>query len=157
MLHLSYLGEAAKLDISEEALKLLIVRVPPEKIPNGFIHVPQLSPSPHLFKTVRRWKGEDFTINETAWLGENNLIKKYEGKDLWWFLYKRKFNEELKQRPDMKKALERLILLLNQNKEVYLFCYCKDVDRCHRGLVGGYVEDKGYKVDFRYNTQMRLF
>lgn len=165
MLYLAYLGESKQLNINTEALKLLIVRKPVSGIPKGFIHVPQLSPSLPLFEQAQKWKKE---ITRKADIEYLKSIKKsvYEG-DSWWFLYEREFKKEMKERPDMVRAIQRLIEQLNQGKDIYVFCYCKNVCRCHRGLLGKYIRDLGLLVDFRVKvieveekspiTQLSLF
>lgn len=150
MLYLGYLGEAKLLNIKENALKLLIVRKPPRVIPESFIHTPQLSPSIDLFNSTQRWKKGDFTPKELHWLKQQNIEM---NEDTWWELYKVKFNYELKNRPDMRKALARLEELLKEGKEIYLFCFCKDVNKCHRLLVGKYIEEKGYLVSYESNKE----
>lgn len=82
MLHLAYLGEARKIDIPDNSLKLLIVRKPVTKIPKGFIHVPQLSPSEKLFKkTMGNWKNGIFSKKELYFLESKNISSK--NPDAW--------------------------------------------------------------------------
>lgn len=57
MLILCYLGEATKFELTE-GINLLAVRNPPERIPDHFIHVPQLSPSRELFRDTQVWKAK---------------------------------------------------------------------------------------------------
>lgn len=52
LLILSYLGEAKNFEL-EVGTNLLIVRNPPEVIPQHFIHTPQLSPSKGLFSATQ--------------------------------------------------------------------------------------------------------
>lgn len=146
MLYLGYLGEAKKIDIKDDALKLLIVRRPPKVIPKGFIHTPHLSPSVDLFKATQRWKKGDFTPKEQHWLKKQNIEI---DENAWWELYRVKFNYELENRPDMKKALNRVEELLREGKDIFLFCFCKDTNKCHRLLVGKHIERKGYEVNYR--------
>lgn len=148
ILYLAYLGESKKIDFDENARKLLIVRRPVNGIPAGFIHVHQLSPSIALFKKTRKdWKQGIFSDDEKEYLiSLDNLIN----EKSWWHLYKREFINEMNTRQDMKQALNRLKTLLNKDIPIYLFCYCKDVCRCHRCLIGEYFESNGYQVDFRY-------
>ena len=147
MLHLAYLGEAKKLHIKDDALKLFIVRKPTKIIPQGFIHTPQLSPSIELFNAAMRWKKGDFSPKEESWIRKQNFNK--DRDNLWWELYKIKFNIEINKRVDMRKALNRLEEVLKEGKEVYLFCFCKDTCKCHRILIGKYIEERGYKVNYR--------
>jgi hypothetical protein len=147
MLYLAYLGEAKKLSFNEMDLKLLIVRKPVSGIPEGFIHVPQLSPSLTLFDKAPRWKKGMFQEKEEAYLRSIGITENT--LDAWWFLYEKEFKRELEERPDMVRAIERLGKRLEQGEEIYVFCYCKNLCRCHRRLVGEHMQEKGYEVNFR--------
>lgn len=147
MLTLSYLGEAKSLNLDKNTLKLLIVRRPVNGIPNGFIHTPQLSPSNELFEKAQLWKANKFNDEDIKYLKERGVSP--ESKDAWWILYKRDFSLEVNNRKDMIKALERLQILLKEGKKICLFCYCKDVNRCHRGIIGQHIKSLGFEVDFR--------
>ncbi len=136
MLYLAYLGKATKLAINDKVPKLLIVRKPMSGIPKGFIHVPQLSPSTELFNNSRRWKENHFHSDEKILFDEMKVSS--QDKDAWWSLYVPAFERELDERSDMKSALQRLEERLSNGEDIYLFCYCKNVDRCHRLLVGIY-------------------
>lgn len=145
MISLAYLGEDKHLNLDKSVKKLLIVRREPDPFPKGFIYVPQLSPSTDLFNKTQRWKKGNFTKKEMLIISDFNNI---ESNDYWWYLYKDAFNLELNCRNDMKLALERLINL-SESEDIYLFCYCKDTCRCHRGLVGEYLVLRNIAVDFR--------
>jgi hypothetical protein len=147
MLHLAYLGEAKKLHLDDKVMKLLIVRKPVSGIPEGFIHVPQLSPSLTLFDRAQRWKKGVFHEKELDYLYSIGITENT--PDAWWFLYEKEFKRELKERPDMVRAIERLGKRLEQGAEIYAFCYCKNICRCHRRLVGEHMQERGYEVNFR--------
>ncbi|WCK57152.1 DUF488 family protein (plasmid) [Aneurinibacillus sp. Ricciae_BoGa-3] len=147
MLHLAYLGESKKLEIPDRAAKFLIVRKPVSGIPAGFLHIPQLSPSLNLFDKTQIWKKKIYQSEDVNYLHSLDIGELEDG--VWWHLYKKEFISELVERPDMVRAIERLADKLDKGVEVYLFCYCKNVCRCHRGLVGEHMESKGYLVDFR--------
>lgn len=147
MLKLAYLGEAKKLDLNPDILKLLIVRRPVGRIPNGFIHVPQLSPSNELFEKTQLWKANKFKEEEREILKSKDISPLSE--DAWWIFYEKEFNRELRSRKDMVEAINTLQERLKEGKSIYLFCYCKDVHSCHRGLVGAYLKSLGIEVDFR--------
>lgn len=165
MLYLAYLGESKQLNIGTDAMKLLIVRKPVSGIPQGFIHVPQLSPSLSLFEQAQIWKKEITRKTDVEYI--ESINKSIHDTDSWWFLYEKEFNKEMRERPDMVRAIQRLIEQLNQDKDIYVFCYCKNVCRCHRGLLGIYIQTLGLIVDFREkviqieekssNTQLSLF
>ena len=147
MLKLAYLGEAKKLNLPSNTLRFLIVRKPVSGIPVGFIHVPQLSPSLPLFEQTQVWKKGMFTESEKIRLTELGVST--EDPFAYWTLYEESFNQEMVNRPDMVRALQRLGERLNNGEEIYAFCYCKDVCRCHRGLIGRFMEENGFQVDYR--------
>jgi len=129
MIQLSYLGNHGEFDL-EKAINLLIVRNPPVKIPEHFIHVPQLSPSRSLFNQAQIWKKE---------LGE---------KENWFSLYEERFLKEIKERDDLKRAIVKLERRIKEGVDIRLFCYCKDADFCHRKYIGQELEKRGYEVDW---------
>lgn len=147
MLKLAYLGESKNLNIEKNILKLLIVRRPVGKIPKGFIHVPQLSPSNNLFEKTQNWKAKKFNKEELEILKLKDVFSVDENS--WWYLYEDAFMLELQNRKDMIKAVKRLKERLLKGEDIYLFCYCKDVCSCHRGLIGKYIEKDGFEVDYR--------
>lgn len=145
MLYLAYLGESKKLNIDNDILKLFIVRRPVGKIPDGFMHVPQLSPSVNLFEKTQLWKNRQFNKTEREFLNNKGVL---DDEDAWWYLYEVDFRKEIKERPDMVKEIARLKERLKNKEDVYVFCYCKDGERCHRWLVGDEIRQSGYEVDF---------
>lgn len=153
MLYLSYLGEAKKIEFKETDKKLLAVRKPVSGIPKGFIHVPQLSPSLPLFEQTQIWKRGIFKEVDKAFL--KSIGQSIEDPTAWWFLYEQAFNKELVARPDMVRAIKRLSIRLTEGEEIYVFCYCKNVCRCHRGLIGTYMKEKGFDVDFRIKKEVK--
>lgn len=146
MLYLAYLGEAKKINFKYSDKKLLIVRKPMGTIPHGFIHVPQLSPSLELFNKTQLWKQNQFTEKEKEFL--NNRGIDFEGENAWWTIYNDYFLKEIQNRPDMVKEIEKRKQMMDNGNDIYMFCYCKDVDHCHRKLIGEAIEKDGYKVDF---------
>lgn len=145
------MGESKKLEIPENTLKLFIVRKPVNGIPKGFIHTPQLSPSLELFeKTQEKFKKNIFNKEEIEYLYSINKLNEEKS---WWYLYERAFKKELNERPDMVKAVSKLKKLLTENKEIYLFCYCKDVQYCHRRIVGEFLEEQGFVVNYRFKEK----
>lgn len=153
MLHLAYLGEAKKIDHLDQLKKYLIVRKPVHGIPRGFIHVPELSPSLSLFEQAQLWKQNIFTKEELEKLPNQIASSK---KEVWWSLYVDRFKKELVERSDMVLALRNLSKELSAGEDVWLFCYCKDVHYCHRGLIGEYGKTLGWMVDFRETTSLPL-
>lgn len=161
LINLGYLGEERRLDLPKGVVKLLIVRRPVSGVPNGFTHFPMLSPSPSLFDDAQRWKGNNFNENEIKKL--EKLEFDITSPDAWWALYKPVFKEELRKRGDVSQALRILESRVERGIEVYLFCYCKDLHRCHRVIVGEYLEEKGLEVNFNpkiepvENIQLDIF
>jgi hypothetical protein len=137
MLILSYLGEAGAFDLTT-GINLLAVRNPPKDkigkhlIPPHFGHLPELSPSPSLFGDTQLWKNE---------YGKE--------KENWWHLYEPRFIREMQERVELIRALRWLEWLLKEGIDIRVFCFCKDVDGCHRGLVGNEMIRRGCEVDFR--------
>ena len=160
MIYLTYLSEDRKLNITDDSLKLLIVRKPPEVMPKGFIHGPQLSPSLELFFKTKKWKKGVFTEEEMDFI---NTIPDIIELDYWWELYRSEFMKELNDRDDMKSALLRLLNLDKEGSNIYLYCFCSNTHRCHRSLVGEKLKDLGANVTFEVpkknnnSSQMNLF
>lgn len=124
--------------------KLFIVRNPMkvESSKYDLIHVPELSPSPELFKTYHsRWKKNIFTEKEQGYL---NLI----GDNDWWQLYYVQFVEEMSNREDMKMNLDRIHELLSSGTNILLVCFCGSHSRCHRSIIGEYFEELGFEVKY---------
>lgn len=102
------IGEEPDADI-----KLLITRVPKQL--RGWLHVPELAPSPGLFFKAQKWKKEG----------------------LWpqkWPEYKSEFLKEMTL-PVADKFLDRLVLRIREGKTIALSCFCVDEIYCHRSLV----------------------
>ena len=119
---------------------LQIVRYTKKGLYPGFVHVPQLSPSPALFsKTMYRWKKAKFTKEE--------YIKMRSGKTHTWFdLYEEAFVLETKTRPDFIRAYNRLKYLLALGENIILICYCDNPLRCHRSILAQMLINDGYQI-----------
>jgi len=130
MIIMSYLGESKELQ-DLEATRLLIVRRPPRFIPEGFIHTPELSPSLELFHQAQIWKRE------------------YEIKEDWFPLYEERFLKEIQQRIDMVHMFNQLERKSKNGKKFILFCYCKDIEFCHRKFIANEFIRRGCEVDLR--------
>ena len=79
-------------------------------------HIPQLSPSPELFKSYLSWK------NQGLW--DKDTFEKY---------YKPRFLQEMQE----VEAQTYLNLLIEKakTKNILLVCYCQDKSICHRSLI----------------------
>lgn len=150
MIHLGYLGEVRNISNLENSSLYLIVRKPVSGIPKGFTHLPQMSPSMGLFKDTYRWKKHQFTESEKRRLEELSINK--DDAFTWWELYKPRFIKEMKNQ-DFKKAIDFLVRDMQEGRDSWLLCYCKDAEHCHRILVGKYLEDMGFEVDYRYKRE----
>lgn len=153
MISLGYLGESRTLDLDNNTAKLLIVRNPRNGVPNGFSHFPMLSPSLGLLRDAQRWKKNNFTDLEISKL--NSLDIEINSEDAWWSLYEPLFEKELRERRDVQRGVEILKNKVNVDREVFLFCYCKELESCHRILVGEYLEAKGLSVNFRKSEKKK--
>ena len=109
--------------------------------------VPQLSPSAQLFSKYYNWKEGKFTPDEINELKSKNINPNR--TDAWWHLYTPRFIEEMKTRPDLIKCMRRTIELLDSGINVVMICYCPDVSKCHRGIIGAVIHSKGYDVIFK--------
>lgn len=86
------------------------------QINTNVFHVPQLSPSPELFKSYLSWR------NQGLW--SKDTFEKY---------YKPRFLQEMKK----VEAQTYLNLLIEKakTKDILLVCYCQDESMCHRSLI----------------------
>lgn len=144
MVKLGYLAEARNIDFKDGDLKLLVVRRPVNGVPFGFIHIPQLSPSPSLFDDTKRWKNGEFDEGEKKYLKDMGMET---SPASWWCLYEPRFKKELEGKSQMK-VLERIVEK-SKESDIWLFCYCKDTDRCHRSIVGERLKEMGVRINFR--------
>jgi len=105
-----------------------------------FIQRKDLAPSLELYnKTFKRWKKMKFTSEE--WM----ILKN--GKTHTWFdLYEEKFLEEMESRIDMKKALNEICEDLKENKKIICYCYCDNVNFCHRKILANFFKTKNFNV-----------
>lgn len=142
------------MEFLKEGIKFLIVRKPVGKIPEGFIHMPMLSPSLELFNKAHMWKRSKFSKEEELKL--RRIGVDIEDTDAWWHLYEPEFINELGAREDVKRALDIISMELKKENDIYLFCYCKELDTCHRVLVGKYLEGKGFSVNYRKPKEKSL-
>ena len=102
------IGEEPEADI-----RLLITRVP--KKLKGWVHVPELAPSPYLFRKAIQWK------KEGLWLQK-------------WPEYESQFFKEMNQ-PTANRYIERLVQRIKEGKTLALSCFCVDEKHCHRSLL----------------------
>lgn len=114
MLYTSYLAKLNK--IPDDSVKILITqwkgKIDTDKY--NLIWKPELSPdSLHLWKNGSMTKVEMFE----------------------------KFKEQLERKPSSD-VVNEIIKYLEEDKDVYLICYCKELCECHRRLVALYISEK---------------
>lgn len=91
--------------------------------------MPELAPNKQLFKKyLTEWKGR--------------------AGDEWFEEYKKRFVEQLKE-PEVKEKLRTLYkLVMHENKNIVLVCFCEDYRYCHRSIIGEYLESYGVPVEY---------
>ena len=124
------IDEALEINLDEFEIKLQITRYTNKAHLSSFIHLPHLSPSKALLnKTNHSWKKCKFTEEEKE--------KMKNGKThTWWDLYENEFLKEIEMRNDFKRAYERLKERMEEGKNIICVCYCSDMNRCHRKIIG---------------------
>lgn len=114
MLYTSYLAKLNK--IPDDAIKILITQwkgiIDIDKY--NLIWKPELSPD-----SIHLWKNDSMTKAEMF----------------------EKFKEQLERKPSSD-AVNEIIKYLEEDKDVYLICYCKELCECHRRLVALYISEK---------------
>ena len=104
--------------------KYFIVLHPGKVKLKGFVHMPELAPSQDLW----------------AW---TMMHKNEEG---WFSIYTKKFCNDMKNRPGLRDAIDRLEKKARDN-DVLVVCFCPDVNVCHRGLIADELARRGVIVD----------
>lgn len=118
MLYTSYIGNLDKIyDI--DTIFLIVTRVNPKITKYSNVHhVPELSPSPELFKRA-----------------------KYEGLE-----YSEYFQMYTDQMPDMKEDIEKIVNFVKSGRDVVLLCYEKEPEFCHRKILAEHIRDNYYGI-----------
>jgi len=116
------------------------------QITRGGVNIPnttllkELSPSPSLFQNyVLDWKDRPF--NE------------------WWYLYEKRFLNELETEEKIR-GLRDVYKKLLSGKNVVLVCFCKDHRYCHRKIVGDFFKPYGVEpieLNPIFQEQLSLF
>jgi Uncharacterized conserved protein len=133
---------AGEYNLDKFDIKLQIVLSIKQGLKTGFIHVPHLAPSEGLYSvTMYKWKKLKFTKEEKERMrvGETGT---------WWDLYKERFIKEANESDKFKRAYKRLKEHLDSGRNIILICYCDDVTRCHRSIIGEMLVNDGYNVIF---------
>ena len=127
MLYSTYISKMK--NIPEGKKKYLITRFIPNKFDvdkyENLTHRPDLSPS-------------------------QTLLLRYKQDDDWAY-FEMKFKREMNDREDLKLALEDIIKE-SKEEDIYIICYEKEVEICHRRLIGEYVRKQGIKYEEMKNN-----
>lgn len=91
-------------------------------IHGNLVHVPGLGPTATLFNEIKSSESEE--------------IRKIN-------MYKFK---AYKDRPSVKALMFDMRQLLDMGNDICLICFCEDVNRCHRNIVGNWFGTLGYDV-----------
>ena len=63
--------------------------------------------------------------------------------------YYERYFSQVKNSKEAQEDINKVINLLNSGSDVGLICFCNTTDKCHRGIIGKWMEKKGYEVDFK--------
>lgn len=118
MLYTTYFSKIN--DIPGEDIKLIITRFPPKWLDYKTI------PNTHLIQSLAPSK---------------ELLLDYKNNNNW-SNYVKQFKKEM---VNMQHDLNRIEETLKINKNVYLICYEKDDNFCHRSILRDYFKDLGYQ------------
>lgn len=91
-------------------------------------HVPELSPSLDLFFMYNRMK------NDGHW-----------NKTTFETCYRPRFMQQIANDTAAQAKLEELIAKDAAGKRIALFCFCTDVNLCHRSLISEILRERGVK------------
>lgn len=114
-LYTTYISKLKSANIPEDAVKILIMRMPPLSVKqiDGLIHVPELSPKSDILLNYKR----------------NNDWEKFTND----------FNEQIDTDPELKKYLDYIVEALDYN-DIYLVCCEKNKDNCHRTILANKIK-----------------
>ena len=121
MVYTTYLSKMK--DIPKGATKFLVTRLLPKGFDKdsygGLIYAPELSPSEQLL-----------------------FQYKY---DEDWNRFRLKFVREMKNRKSTQETLSRIGNMLENNEDIYLICYEKEHEVCHRTLLAQELGKRGFE------------
>ena len=67
----------------------------------------------------------------------------------WFIEYKRRYKKEVQGNERALARMRDIKKLLDSGKDVVLLCYCRDVYKCHRSIVGEAYEYVGIEVIYK--------
>ena len=97
-------------------------------ISNVDLKLIELAPSKELF---------NWYIN----LKKSNSL--YEG---WFKDYRKVYLNQMKNNNKSLNALKTIKRMLEEGNDVAVYCFCEDVSKCHRSIIGDLFEKKGFEV-----------
>lgn len=126
MLYTTYFSQLDK--IPQNAIKLVVTRYAPRDfnmLKYEKLHiVSDLGPSPMLLKQY------------------NSTDKQYND----WIEFKTSFMNEINSRDDIQHNINKIIKAITKGLDVYLICYERNYNRCHRTILAEYISNKtGYE------------
>lgn len=128
MLYTSYLSQLDKLP--KNSIKLIVTRYLPNDLNilryDKLYLVQELSPSKELLNKY------------------NSSKKSYDD----WVEFRTQFYHEMTQRNDMKYNIEKVNRALEKGLDVFLICYERNYNMCHRKLLAEYIS-KEFKKEWR--------
>lgn len=90
-------------------------------------HIIELAPSKELF----------------SWYMANK------GIDNWFKEYKKVYKQEIQNNEIALEKMRYIKRILDSGKDVVLLCYCRDVSKCHRSIIGEAYEYVGVEVIYK--------
>ena len=79
-------------------------------------------------------------------LVEIAIFKGCDIESMWFDIYKVQYHKEIKSNPKAIESLRDIEYMLSNGQDVCLVCICASHVKCHRGIIGGWFEKKGYEV-----------
>ena len=75
-----------------------------------------------------------------------NWFKLNKNKDNWFSDYKKVYLNQLSKNNIALNELSGIKYLLDEGKDVCIYCFCKNKNICHRGIIGDMFKKRGYEV-----------
>lgn len=75
------------------------------------------------------------------------LLNDYKYKGISWDEYTKKYLREINNSKASQLSIKQIINMINNGKNIYLICYEKSTDNCHRHLLAEILKEKGYEVE----------
>ena len=75
-----------------------------------------------------------------------NWFKENKNKDNWFDDYRKVYLNQLKNNSEALKDLSEIKLLLEEGKNVCIYCFCRKVELCHRSIIANMFIKKDFEV-----------